>query len=186
MSLQKNLWYNRGEKRRNQIHKWLFNILRYEYNSYQSILLSLRSGETDTAYFKFKEFIDTLEGGNIKFEDGDILGYLIEENKTYFGEEAINSHLFRNFVTRIKFTPTPPTETIKFKPSTQKKLKEAEKKRQLQQKRYYTKVKKEKVVAKFEYVKKDNNLIPVLRDKKGRFAKQNKSFKKELKRRGFK
>lgn len=184
-SREKRVWLIKGVRRKRQIYE-MFTKAVYNHGLgflIKEVKLFLVNGEFQKALNRFEDLVIDV----IKLYDshGEIIGYLIDENIHMFGKNAVIQDLFKNIMkpsaTQKKKIPK------RTKPLKQKDLKEIIKEsKQLQTEFVYgiiTKTNK-RIKADVNIITQEWGVQVSLRNPKtGRFVKQTKSFRKQLKER---
>lgn len=161
-------YYNKGIKRKKDIYAWTTKILK-QIGDYYEIYGYILKGELTEAYYLFKGAIN-----KIIIYNYENLGYLIQKNQAEYGEDVINSDLFRGIFGETR--PEGPRREPPQKPGE----------REPEPKYYYGRTKEGKrQKGRYEIVFIKGRAQDRLRSNKtGRFLKFSGKLKTKIKKRG--
>lgn len=96
----KNLYLDKGVKRRNQIYNWFNNVVLANNLGffYREGILFLANGENEKAVNRFQDLVFEIINNRPVRENGDTLGYILEENIETFGKNRVILDLFDNIM----------------------------------------------------------------------------------------
>ncbi len=177
----KNLYFNKGLTRKKQIYEWFTDVV-FANNlgsKFRNVIQFGRLGQRKDALNEFTDIVKAIVEQRPTRENGDTLGYLIDENISAFGSVSVVLDLFNGTV--ITRTGIIPREKVVKKPV--KKITIAEVKKELMENVFIGTDTREKQREQGILKVRTNGTYYLQSKRTGRFLKLSESLRKELKKR---